>query len=177
MISLASDTPVEWGHAVVTETGNRLIGTSGSPRAVTVNLGKLPAGEVIFAVGGWKLGTTAVAGPGGQRRVTHDGGGGYVFKAGPADRNPDQVAHALVQPLPGGVLEVSFEDTFGTPRELKADFYTDVVLRVKGVSMSDPDELAAASEALGQAASDASLPKKVRDAAYALKNGDQVGRR
>jgi hypothetical protein len=80
------------------------------PGGGTMNLGKLPEGEVIFAI------------------KTFDG---YTFQNGGADRNPDKVVHAFTRTFPSGQVEVWFEDSAanGDRRDNDMD---DVAIRLSG---------------------------------------------
>lgn len=67
--------------------------------ARVINLGKLPPGEIVFAI------------------RTADGN---FFKTGEASRNPDGRPHAIVKSFRSGVMQVWFEDQAG-PRSAMSD--------------------------------------------------------
>jgi len=87
----------------------RFIGHN-KPGGGTMNLGKLPEGEIIFAI------------------KTFDG---YTFLNGGADRNPDKVVHAFTRTFPSGQVEVWFEDSAanGDRRDNDMD---DVAIQLSG---------------------------------------------
>jgi hypothetical protein len=87
----------------------RFIGNN-VPGGVSMNLGKLPAGEIIFAI------------------KTFDG---FTFQNGGADRNFDNVIHAFTRTFPAGQVEVWFEDSAvnGGRRDNDMD---DVAIRLSG---------------------------------------------
>src|SRR5262249_15561357 len=74
---------------LVSPGSERFIGNN-IPGGVSVNLGKLPAGEIIFAI------------------KTIDG---FTFQNGGADRNPDNVIHAFTRTFAAGQVQVWFEDS------------------------------------------------------------------
>jgi len=79
------------GIYLVSPGPERFIGYN-TPGNVTVNLGKLPEGEIIFAI------------------KTYDG---FTFQTGGADRNPDNLVHAFTRTFALGPVEVWFEDAAG----------------------------------------------------------------
>jgi hypothetical protein len=87
----------------------RFIGHN-KPGGGTMNLGKLPEGEIIFAI------------------KTYDG---YTFLNGGADRNSDKVVHAFTRTFPSGQVEIWFEDSAanGDRRDNDMD---DVAIRLSG---------------------------------------------
>ena len=76
-----------------------------------INLGKLPPGEIIFAI------------------RTPDG---YFFKTGEASRNSDGRPHAIVKTFRSGAIQVWFEDQAG-PRSATSDLdCNDAVFELTG---------------------------------------------
>lgn len=73
--------------------------TSNRQYARVINLGKLPPGEIVFAI------------------RTPDGN---FFKTGEASRNPDGRPHAIVKSFRSGVIQVWFEDQAG-PKSAMSD--------------------------------------------------------
>ena len=59
---------------------------------------------------------------------------GFTYRNGPADRNPDNMMHALVDVADDGTVLVSFEDIF----DLGDEDYNDVRLLVTGVTAGEP---------------------------------------
>lgn len=97
------------GIYLVSPGPERFIGYN-YPGGGSMNLGKLPAGEIIFAI------------------KTLDG---FTFLNGGADRNPDNVVHAFTRTFPNGQVEVWFEDSAvnGGRRDNDMD---DVAIRLSG---------------------------------------------
>jgi len=80
------------------------------PGGGSMNLGKLPKGEIIFAI------------------KTFDG---YTFLNGGADRNPDKVVHAFTRTLPTGRVQVWFEDSAANGGRRDNDM-DDVAIQLSG---------------------------------------------
>ncbi len=81
-----------WVHSdiyLVSPGPERFIGHN-IPGGGSMNLGKLPEGEIIFAI------------------KTYDG---FTFQNGGADRNPDLAVHAFTRTFALGPVEVWFEDS------------------------------------------------------------------
>jgi len=80
----------------------------------TINLGKLPPGELIFGL-----------------RVNEYN---CYFKTGDASRNPDNLVHANIRTFKsGGPVEIWFEDAFGLKGTDRSDRdFDDLVLQVSG---------------------------------------------
>jgi hypothetical protein len=76
----------------------------------TVNLGKLPAGEILFAI---------------------KPGDASLLKTGPGSRNVDGLPHAVVKTFNSGVIQVWFEDMVG-PRPNGDKDYNDAVFELSG---------------------------------------------
>jgi hypothetical protein len=94
-------------------TSNRQLGR-------VINLGKLPPGEIVFAI------------------RTPDGS---FFKTGEASRNPDGRPHAIVKTFRSGVMQVWFEDQAG-PRSATSDLdANDAVFELSG-GVSDNNAVA-----------------------------------
>lgn len=94
--------------------------TSNRQYARVINLGKLPPGEIVFAI------------------RTPDGN---FFKTGEASRNPDGRPHAIVKTFRSGVMQVWFEDQAG-PRSATSDLdCNDAVFELSG-GISDNNAVA-----------------------------------
>jgi hypothetical protein len=76
----------------------------------TINLGKLPPGEIIFAV------------------KTPSG----FFKTGEGSRNADGQAHAIVKTFSSGVIQMWFEDQSGSRLPASDRDYNDAVFELSG---------------------------------------------
>ena len=85
-----------------------------------VNLGKLPPGEVVFAICTLPLSN--------------------VFRTGDGSRNPDQLPHAVVKTFRAGPIEVWFEDLPGDRSQSDRDF-NDCVFQLSG-GVSGSNEVA-----------------------------------
>jgi len=101
------------GIYLLSAKGERFIGLSSETREVS--LGKLPAGELIFAI------KTP------ERNL---------FQTGPASRNPDHLEHAIIKTyLTLGIelsrIEVWFEDLYGPKRASDRDF-NDTAIQIRG---------------------------------------------
>jgi hypothetical protein len=101
------------GIYLLSATGDRFIGLSSDTREI--NLGRLPVGELIFAI------------------KTPEGN---VFKTGPASRNPDQLEHAVTKTYVSLATELSrievwFEDLYGSKGQSDRDF-NDAAIQLKG---------------------------------------------
>lgn len=79
-----------------------------------VNLGTLPAGEIILDI------KTPV---------------NYTFQTGGAERNPDNLVHAIVKTFTTGAIEVWFEDLPGPGSDFD---YNDVVVQLSGGITTQP---------------------------------------
>jgi hypothetical protein len=77
----------------------------------TINLGKLPPGEIVFAI------------------RTPDGN---FFKTGDGSRNPDRQAHAIVKTFLSGIMQVWFEDQAGPKSRLSDKDCNDAVFQLSG---------------------------------------------
>jgi hypothetical protein len=94
--------------------------TSNKQYGRVINLGKLPPGEIVFAI------------------RTPDGN---FFKTGEASRNPDGRPHAIVKTFRSGVMQVWFEDQAG-PRSATSDLdANDAVFELSG-GVSDNNAVA-----------------------------------
>ena len=76
----------------------------------TMNLGRLPAGEVVFAI------------------RTPDG----LFKTGEGARNPDGQPHAVVKTFASGIMQVWFEDQAGSKLPATDRDFNDAVFQLSG---------------------------------------------
>jgi hypothetical protein len=100
---------VHCGIYLVSPGPERFIGNN-IPGDVTLNLGKIPAGEIIFAI------------------KTYDG---FTFQNGGGDRNPDNMIHAFTRTFALGPVEVWFEDSAGNGNRTDHDM-DDVAIQLTG---------------------------------------------
>jgi len=91
----------------------------GAPRVVasnrqhgrTINLGKFPAGEIIFGI---------------------QTSQGLLFQTGDGSRNPDHVPHSITKSYLSGVIEVWFEDQPGSRLPATDRDFNDAVFQLRG---------------------------------------------
>jgi uncharacterized protein DUF4114 len=76
-----------------------------------VNLGKLPAGEIVF----------------GMKTPQNN-----MFEAGTGSRNPDQLPHAAIKTYKSGVIKVAFEDLSGPKGSGSDRDFNDTVFQLSG---------------------------------------------
>ena len=110
---LDAKSPGSDGVYLLTSDKPRYIG-SVKDAGKTINLGKLPPGELIFGL-----------------RVNEYN---CYFKTGDASRNPDNLVHANIRTFKsGGLVEIWFEDAFGPKGTDRSDRdINDLVLQVSG---------------------------------------------
>jgi hypothetical protein len=96
------------GIYLVSTSPERFIGSNRQGGRV-VNLGKVPAGELIFEIRA-----------------------GNTYQNGPASRNSDGLEHALIRSFPSGTIEIWFEDLPGPARGISDRDFNDVVIQLTG---------------------------------------------
>jgi len=103
---------VKCGVYLVSPGPERFLGDN-IPGGVSVNLGKMPAGELIFAI------------------KTYDG---YTLKTGDATRNPDTLVHAFTRMFSSsGMIQVWFEDAPGPIHTGRSDRdFDDICIQLSG---------------------------------------------
>jgi hypothetical protein len=77
----------------------------------TINLGKFPAGEIIFGI---------------------QTSQGLLFQTGDGSRNPDHVPHSITKTYLSGVIEVWFEDQPGSRLPATDRDFNDAVFQLRG---------------------------------------------
>jgi hypothetical protein len=118
-----------------------------------VNLGKLPAGELIFGI-----------------KTPQN----YRFQTGAASKNPDHVPHAIVKSFVSGTMEVWFEDEAGVRLPASDRDFNDAVIELSGGITRDSsvtDLLSLIHEQKGEAREKAIAELKKLDPKTALQAG------